>query len=193
MKEAEPLTPSLFVTSNNRSSVACSKPSPLEARTEQLKNRHDNLTRRPHLTMIGAFMKLRSVVTLLILVLASGLTACKEVGDSRPGLAGSAPAAGSAPRHVDNDCLSCHGPFDQLIASSAKYVAPSGEKTSPHRYIPHASKLAKDIPDCIHCHTAHPLSPLPSAGQIDLSKVSVEWCYTCHHEKNFKSCKECHP
>ena len=101
----------------------------------------------------------------------------------------SAPVA----KRAGGDCLHCHGPFNKLIEVTANYVAPSGEKTSPHRYVPHDSKLEKDIPECSHCHTAHSLSSLPANGSMDLSKVSVEWCFTCHHEKNFQSCKDCHP
>jgi hypothetical protein len=133
----------------------------------------------------------------MILVLAAGITVCQagtEGADSQPGSATNAPASGPVAGRAEKDCLSCHGPFDKLIEASAKYVAPSGEKTSPHRYVPHDSKEGKDIPVCSHCHTAHPLSPLPAKGSIDLSKVSVQWCYdTCHHEKTLKSCKECHP
>jgi hypothetical protein len=34
---------------------------------------------------------------------------------------------------------------------------------------------------------------LPTKGSIDVSKVGVDWCYTtCHHQNNFKPCKECH-
>ncbi len=95
---------------------------------------------------------------------------------------------------LSKQCLECHGSFDKIIEASAKYVAPSGEKTSPHRYVPHDSKKAEDIPECSHCHAAHPLDPLPAQGSIDLSKVSVKRCYdACHHEKNLTSCKECHP
>ncbi len=96
----------------------------------------------------------------------------------------------------DNECLTCHGPFDKLAESSANYVAPSGEKGTPHRYVPHKSKTEEDVPDCTKCHTKHPLDPLPAKGAIDVSKVGVKWCYDqCHHEKNLKSCKEqeCHP
>jgi hypothetical protein len=90
-------------------------------------------------------------------------------------------------------CLDCHGPFDKLIESTAKWQAPSGEKTSPHRYVPHNSKTAEDVPDCTNCHTAHALTPPPTPGSIDVSKVTVEWCYkTCHHEKDFTPCKKCH-
>lgn len=90
----------------------------------------------------------------------------------------------------DANCLSCHGPFDKLVEDTAKYVAPSGEKTSPHRYVPHNSK---DIPECIHCHTAHPQEPLPTKGSIDVSKVTIDWCFSCHHEKTLQTCKDCHP
>jgi len=93
----------------------------------------------------------------------------------------------------ENPCLGCH-PFDKLIEATATYVAPSGEKTSPHRYVPHDSKKDEDIPECTNCHTAHPQDPLPTHGSIDLSKVTVQWCYdVCHHEKNLTSCKQCHP
>ena len=134
---------------------------------------------------------------LLTLALTAGLTGCQEGAPSRPASkpapAGGARASVPVAALTAKDCLDCHGPFDKLIEVSAHYVAPSGEKTSPHRYVPHDSKLEKDIPDCSRCHTAHSLSSLPAKGSIDLSKVSVEWCFTCHHEKNFKSCKECHP
>jgi len=107
------------------------------------------------------------------------------------GTAAVASAAGTKPTNAD--CLGCHGPFDKLAETTAKYVAPSGEKGSPHRYVPHDSKKEEDIADCVHCHTAHPLDPLPTKGSIDLSKVNVQWCYeSCHHEKNLTSCKQCH-
>jgi len=90
-------------------------------------------------------------------------------------------------------CLDCHGPFEKITEATANWVAPSGEKTSPHRYVPHDSKQASDIPECTNCHAAHTIAPPPTAGSIDLKKVKVDWCYTtCHHEKNFKPCKECH-
>jgi hypothetical protein len=117
----------------------------------------------------------------------------KAPGQGTTTNAAAASSANTVAAPAGNGCLDCHGPFDKLIEASAKYVAPSGEKTSPHRYVPHDSKLEKDIPECGHCHTAHPLSPLPVKGSLDLSKVSVQWCYeTCHHQKDLKSCKECH-
>lgn len=105
------------------------------------------------------------------------------------GLLISAWALGAA----ENQCLSCHS-FDKLIESTAAFVAPSGEKTSPHRYVPHDSKKDEDIPECTHCHAAHSLDPLPAHGSIDLSKAGVQWCYdACHHEKTLETCKNCHP
>jgi hypothetical protein len=102
--------------------------------------------------------------------------------------------ASLAAKDSKNDCLGCHGPYDKIIEATANYTAPSGEKTSPHKYVPHDSKREEEIPECSECHTAHPLDPLPAPGSIDLSKVSVQWCYTaCHHEKDLTSCKKCHP
>jgi hypothetical protein len=147
-------------------------------------------------------MRLRSLAALLILALAAGLTfkTITEGAESPPASsANRAPAAASArgtasapaAKKAENKCVACHA-FDKLIARPAKYTAPSGEKINPHRYVPHNSKLAKDIPQCTRCHTEHPL-PRPKRGSIDLSKVNVQWCYGCHHEKNLKTCKDCHP
>jgi hypothetical protein len=89
-------------------------------------------------------------------------------------------------------CLKCH-PWDKVIAASAAYKTPEGDKVDPHIYVPHDSKTEADIPDCLKCHTKHAVSPLPKKGEIDLKKVSVKWCYdACHHEKNFEKCDKCH-
>ena len=99
----------------------------------------------------------------------------------------------AASKGSKDTCLTCHGPFDKIVAGSTNYTAPSGEKISPHRYVPHDSKKVEDIPECTNCHVAHSLDPPPGPGSVDLSKVGVQWCYSaCHHEKNFTSCKECH-
>jgi len=151
------------------------------------------LTSRRHMAMVIGPTRLRSLAVLFILALATGLAGCKGVADARTAPSAGATASRPVAKPAENECLDCHGPFDQLIADTAKYTATSGEKTSPHRYVPHDSKLAKDIPACSQCHPAHSLSSPPSKGSIDLSKVSVEWCYSCHHEKTFQSCKDCHP
>jgi len=88
-------------------------------------------------------------------------------------------------------CLNCHGPFDKL-AEKVNYQAPSGEKVSPHRYVPHSAREAKAIPECSNCHETHPIPP-PAKGAASLSKADVQWCYTaCHHKNTFQPCKDCH-
>ncbi len=104
-----------------------------------------------------------------------------------------APTTAPAVAASKDVCLGCHGPFDKLAASTVAYVAPSKEKGSPHRFVPHDKTGSQAIPECVNCHTAHPLSPPPTKGSIDKSKLNVEWCYTtCHHEKTLASCKTCH-
>jgi hypothetical protein len=90
-------------------------------------------------------------------------------------------------------CLKCHAPFDKLVERTATFVAPSGETTSPHRYVPHDSKEASALPQCDNCHKAHPVPPSVS-DLAGLPKPNVEWCYSkCHHTKDFTPCKTCHP
>jgi hypothetical protein len=114
-----------------------------------------------------------------------------------PGAAAAAPAsapqATAAPTAASKEaCLNCHGPFDKLATANAKYLASSGEKINPHRFVPHDSKDAKAIPGCSNCHETHPLPPKAAAIAAALPKADVQWCYTCHHKNNFVSCKECH-
>ena len=90
-------------------------------------------------------------------------------------------------------CLKCHGPFDKLRERTSKFVAPSGETISPHRYVPHDSKEASSLPQCDNCHKAHPVPPTDD-DLAALPKPKVEWCYEkCHHTKDFTPCKTCHP
>jgi hypothetical protein len=104
-----------------------------------------------------------------------------------------APASGQDAKVPKDTCLGCHGPFDKITDPPDKYVAPSGEKTTPHRYVPHDSKKDEDIPECTNCHTAHSLDSLPEQGSIDLSKVDVQSCYkACHHDNSLTTCKSCH-
>jgi len=130
-----------------------------------------------------------------ILICAFVFTARESISAQKAAPKPNVVSAASAPAATPTkaDCLGCHGPFDKLVEASGNYVAPSGEKISPHRFVPHDSKKDEDIPECTKCHVAHPLDPLPALGSVDLSKVNVQWCYdSCHHEKNFTSCKECH-
>jgi len=85
-------------------------------------------------------------------------------------------------------CLECHGPFEKLASAPPFFVAPSGEKINPHRYVPHD---LKEVPDCVSCHKPH--SATPSAGEIaDLPKPNVTSCFECHHTKTFQNCQDCH-
>ena len=100
-----------------------------------------------------------------------------------PATAASAvPTAGGS----KDTCLGCHGPFDKLTAATAGYAMPSGEKTSPHRYVPHKSK---NIPECSDCHKPHPVPLVSKAG---LPKAETDYCYTCHHQGGLE-CGTCHP
>ncbi|HVN97750.1 MAG TPA: cytochrome c3 family protein [Syntrophorhabdaceae bacterium] len=112
------------------------------------------------------------------------------------GAATTAPTAApqaNPPASMDSQkaCLDCHGPFDKLATASPGYLAPSGEKINPHRFVPHDSKDAKAIPGCTNCHQAHPLPPT-AAALAAIPKPDVEWCYTCHHKNNFTNCAQCH-
>ncbi|HME45699.1 MAG TPA: hypothetical protein VKF36_21590 [Syntrophorhabdales bacterium] len=110
------------------------------------------------------------------------------------GAAGASPSAQPSPPEnaaSKGTCLGCHGPFDKLVGS-ANYQAPSGEKISPHRYVPHNARETKAIPECSNCHEPHPVPPTTS-GLAALPKPEVQWCYTaCHHKNTFQPCKDCH-
>jgi hypothetical protein len=98
------------------------------------------------------------------------------------------PAASTGGGNTSGQCLTCHGPFGKLTSAPPFFVAPSGEKINPHRYVPHD---LKDIPDCVSCHKPH--SAEPTAAELAaLPKPTVESCFECHHKRNFVSCQECH-
>jgi len=98
------------------------------------------------------------------------------------------PSASTEEGSAAAQCLTCHGPFEKLASALPSYVAPSGEKINPHRYVPHD---LKDIPDCVSCHKPH--SATPTADEIAaLPKPNVKTCFECHHKQNFASCKSCH-
>ena len=142
-------------------------------------------------------MRVRLLFCGVLVLLCAWVASAGDPASGRrpgPGPRAAVRAAGRAAKAPESKCLGCHGSFDKIIEASASYVAPSGEKTSPHKYVPHDSKKVEDVPECTLCHTAHPLDPLPSKGSTDLSKLGVSWCYdACHHEKKLTSCKECHP
>ena len=124
---------------------------------------------------------------LALTLLLSGASSGQTPAPAKPPVAtgaakASTPAASSA---ATSTCLGCHGPFDKLVAATANYVMPSGEKTTPHRYVPHKSK---DVPDCGFCHTPH---PVPLTSTKGLPKPKTDYCYTCHHAGEL-ACGTCH-
>jgi hypothetical protein len=94
------------------------------------------------------------------------------------------------PEKIDKEkCLGCHGPFDKIAKATENWKAPSGETTTPHRYIPHDSE---DVPECTECHMPHTLLPLPDKSAVVKPK-DMEFCFNaCHHAKNLQPCKTCH-
>ena len=100
-----------------------------------------------------------------------------------------AAAQGEAPEKIEKSmCLACHGSFDDIAAATAEYKTAEGAAVNPHRYVPHAEK--KDVPECVECHTPHPI-PLESKEQVVRPK-NLDWCYGCHHMRDFQTCKTCH-
>jgi predicted CXXCH cytochrome family protein len=67
---------------------------------------------------------------------------------------------------------------------------PTGQKMSPHRYEPHKSTAAKDIPECTNCHKPHPTPPT-AADIAAMAKPDVGYCYGCHHA-GVLECGTCH-
>ena len=111
---------------------------------------------------------------------------CFFLGAGFSSILAAQPAA-KPPAAASENCLNCHGPFDTLASQTGDYVMPSGEKTTPHRYVPHDSKK---VPSCTSCHVRH---DLPFKKNDKAAKANVDFCYAnCHHTSNFKACKECH-
>jgi predicted CXXCH cytochrome family protein len=141
--------------------------------------------------MRSKFQKLRRFVCIAALALLAGvlLAAGSSLAQTSPSPAAKPPApapSAAAPAAGSQDvCLACHGPYENLIEKTAKYYMPSGETTSPHKYLPHKSK---NIPDCKNCHKPHALPPPPKQS---IAEPSTDWCYTCHH-KGVLECGTCH-
>lgn len=89
---------------------------------------------------------------------------------------------------VAQQCLACHGSFDELAKKTEDYRAPSGETTTPHRYVPHSEKT--DIPECTECHMPHPV-PLEDKSKV-VKPQNINYCFSCHHANNLQPCKSCH-
>ncbi|HET7838809.1 MAG TPA: cytochrome c3 family protein [Rectinemataceae bacterium] len=83
-------------------------------------------------------------------------------------------------------CLGCHGPFEDVAKKSADFVTEDGEKVNPHVFVPHNSTK---IVNCIECHEPH---ELPATAATVLSKPELQYCFSCHHQQDFRPCSECH-
>lgn len=83
-------------------------------------------------------------------------------------------------------CLKCHGPIQKLQETTKGFISEWDEAVNPHMFVPHDSQT---VADCGQCHKAHPIPYTPgSAGP----KPRLQYCYSCHHTEELKSCKECH-
>ena len=135
----------------------------------------------------------------LLLVFTLALAGCAQPATSQaPSPATAAPSSSSSPAapNVSSDsCLSCHGPYEKVVQASANYTIQdgSGSKVNPHTMIDISSSkrhnTGKGVPECANCHKPH---PLPMASSKDVPKANVEFCYSCHHQRNFIPCSQCH-
>jgi predicted CXXCH cytochrome family protein len=89
--------------------------------------------------------------------------------------------------HDAGACLTCHGPFEELAKKVTEYVNEWDEKVNPHVHVPHDSTT---VVECTECHDPH---KVPFEMPPDARKPDVQFCYSCHHEKNFEKCSKCHP
>lgn len=98
-------------------------------------------------------------------------------------------SANAAEQMTKEKCLSCHGPFDKLIAKNIQIEA-DPSPVNPHLYIPHTKDGAMDkIWECTMCHQAHSIPPKKDPSR---EKATIEACYQCHHQYNFNRCDSCH-
>ena len=102
----------------------------------------------------------------------------------------SAPAPAAAPANGAATCLGCHGPYEKVVKASENYALPDGTKINPHTAMdPNATKphpYEKRVFECTNCHQVHPFPPK------DVPKPNVEYCFSCHHERNVTNCSQCH-
>lgn len=87
------------------------------------------------------------------------------------------------------ECLACHGPFEDLIKKGITVEA-DPKPVNPHTFIPHTEKGGMDqIWECTMCHEPHAIPPKKDPHR---EKATVEACYQCHHQYNFERCDSCH-
>lgn len=137
------------------------------------------------------------IFVLALMLMSGGYAVAASAAPKKPVAAAAAkpaPAATAEPKAAGSSkatCLGCHGPYEKIIAKTADYRMRSGDqeiKSNPHRYVPHDSKEANDIPECSYCHEPH---PVPLTTKEGLPKPKATWCYGCHHAKVL-TCGTCH-
>lgn len=92
------------------------------------------------------------------------------------------------------ECLSCHGPFEDLIEATKDYKDEWDTPVNPHIYVdatkgnPHDSK---EVPSCMKCHETH---EVPPPADMVVKKANLKYCYNCHHDETFQPCSSegCH-
>ena len=132
----------------------------------------------------------------LILLLSGSLpaqtsTSLPTTAPTKPPSATAANTTSTAVGSSKNTCLGCHGPYEKIIAATVDYKMLSGDQeimSNPHRYVPHNSKDAKNIPECSNCHKPH---PVPLTSKEGMPKPNTKLCYGCHHAKVLQ-CGTCH-
>ena len=139
----------------------------------------------------------------LLLVFTLALAGCAQPSTSQepsPALpttptSPSSTSSPAAPNVSSDSCLGCHGPYEKVVQASANYTIPdgSGSIVNPHTMIDISSSkrhnTGKGVPGCSNCHKPH---PQPLAPSQDVPKANVEFCYSCHHQRNFMPCSQCH-
>jgi hypothetical protein len=83
-------------------------------------------------------------------------------------------------------CLKCHGPFEKLSERTQDYVTEFDENINPHIFVPHKTT---EIVDWMQCHEPH---PIPLQDVKDVTRPTLDFCYTCHHTQTFAACTDCH-
>jgi hypothetical protein len=124
-------------------------------------------------------------------------TATKIAPAAAPTKPAAAVTTPGAPSERSAPCFACHGPFEKIVARTVAYKTASGEAVNPHTTVDRSQpKVQAHLPgtgivvDCLFCHTSHELVAAP---KVDLTAVSLNYCFIgCHHEKDFKPCKDCH-
>jgi hypothetical protein len=81
-------------------------------------------------------------------------------------------------------CFGCHVPnehtsYEEIMARTEDYTVVE-EKVNPHN--PHAGseEMGQEQFECYRCHSMHEKSR------------GINYCYGCHHERNFENCSMCH-